>query len=44
ADVLELRDTVRFAGLMPIEKIIALFGEMHMLVTPSKTAADGDME
>jgi colanic acid/amylovoran biosynthesis glycosyltransferase len=44
ADSLGLQDVVRFPGLMAIEEIIDLFAETHVLVQPSKTAADGDME
>jgi colanic acid/amylovoran biosynthesis glycosyltransferase len=41
---LGLSDTVRFTGLIPVEQVIELIDEAHVLVAPSKTAADGDME
>ncbi len=41
---LGLDDVVRFAGLRPVEEVVQLFTDMHLLVQPSKTAADGDME
>lgn len=44
AQSLGLQDVVRFAGPLPLEEVVDLFGEMHALVAPSKTAADGDME
>jgi colanic acid/amylovoran biosynthesis glycosyltransferase len=37
-------DIVRFRGFMPVERVIDLLGDAHVLVQPSKTAADGDME
>jgi colanic acid/amylovoran biosynthesis glycosyltransferase len=43
-DSLGLQDVVRFAGLMAMEDVIELFHEAHLLVQPSKSAADGDME
>lgn len=44
AESLDLSDTVRFTGFIPIEQVIELIDEAHVLVAPSKTAADGDME
>lgn len=44
SDLLGLEDVVRFPGLMAVEDVIDLFADMHVLVQPSKTAADGDME
>jgi colanic acid/amylovoran biosynthesis glycosyltransferase len=41
---LGLRSDVEFKGSMKIEDIIALLPEMHIMVQPSKTAKDGDME
>lgn len=41
---LGLQDVVEFRGLMPLEEVVNLFSKMHLLVQPSKTAADGDME
>ena len=41
---LDLEDVVHFAGMMPLEDVVQLFASMHVLVQPSKTAADGDME
>ena len=41
---LGLDDVVRFRGFMPVEDVIGLFPAVHVLVQPSKTAADGDME
>ena len=35
---------VHFAGLQPVERVVELMNDAHVLVTPSKTAADGDME
>jgi glycosyltransferase involved in cell wall biosynthesis len=44
AHSLHLDHTVRFAGLLPVDQVIDLLGDAHVLLTPSKTAADGDME
>jgi colanic acid/amylovoran biosynthesis glycosyltransferase len=44
SESLGLQDVVQFPGLMPVEDVIELFSGMHLLVQPSKTAADGDME
>jgi len=44
AESLGVADIVEFGGYMPVERVIELFGDMHVLVQPSKTAADGDME
>jgi glycosyltransferase involved in cell wall biosynthesis len=44
SESLGLQDAVRFPGLMAVEDVIELFSGMHLLVQPSKTAADGDME
>lgn len=41
---LDLQDVVHFAGMMPLEDVVQLFARSHVLVQPSKTAADGDME
>ncbi len=41
---LGLAGAVHFNGPMKIEAIIELMREMHLLVAPSKTARDGDME
>ena len=44
AGSLGLHDAVEFRGFMRMEDVLRLFGEAHVLVQPSKTAADGDME
>ena len=44
AHSLHLDHTVRFAGPLPVEQVISLLDEAHVLVSPSKTAPDGDME
>jgi colanic acid/amylovoran biosynthesis glycosyltransferase len=41
---LGVEDMVDFRGFMTVEDVIRLFDEMHVLVQPSKTAANGDME
>ena len=43
-DSLGLQDVVDFAGFMPVDEIIGLFERSHILLAPSKTAPDGDME
>lgn len=44
AATLGVADIVRFTGLLPVERVVDLMNEAHVLVTPSKIAADGDME
>jgi colanic acid/amylovoran biosynthesis glycosyltransferase len=44
ADSLGLSDVINFDGYMKIDDIIRLLGEKHIMVQPSKTADDGDME
>jgi colanic acid/amylovoran biosynthesis glycosyltransferase len=44
ASSLGLDGTVRFEGYLPVERVIEHFGDKHVLVQPSKTAANGDME
>jgi colanic acid/amylovoran biosynthesis glycosyltransferase len=41
---LGLGDTVRFEGYLPVEKLIDHLADKHVLVQPSKTAFNGDME
>lgn len=41
---LKLDDCVHFTGYMKNEDIIRMLPRMHMMVQPSKTAANGDME
>jgi colanic acid/amylovoran biosynthesis glycosyltransferase len=41
---LDLDDILTFAGLMPMEEVVEVMDRVHVLVQPSKTAADGDME
>jgi colanic acid/amylovoran biosynthesis glycosyltransferase len=41
---LGVEDAVDFRGFMTVEDVVRLFAEMHVLVQPSKTAANGDME
>lgn len=41
---LELDGMVRFEGYLPVEKLIDHLGDKHVLVQPSKTASNGDME
>ena len=41
---LGLSSEVEFKGSMRIEDIIEFLPEMHIMVQPSKTAKDGDME
>jgi colanic acid/amylovoran biosynthesis glycosyltransferase len=41
---LDLGDTVRFEGYLPVEKLIDHLADQHVLVQPSKTASNGDME
>jgi colanic acid/amylovoran biosynthesis glycosyltransferase len=41
---LALGETATFEGFLAVEQMIELFGEQHVLVQPSKTAANGDME
>lgn len=41
---LELGETATFEGFVTVENMLALFGDRHALVQPSKTAANGDME
>jgi colanic acid/amylovoran biosynthesis glycosyltransferase len=41
---LALEDTVEFLGSLPVEDVIDRFPAMHLMVQPSKTAHDGDME
>jgi colanic acid/amylovoran biosynthesis glycosyltransferase len=43
-DSLALQETVRFTGLLPMEEVVEILDRGHVLVQPSKTAADGDME
>lgn len=43
-DSLGLQDAVEFAGFMPVDDVIGLFERSHVLLAPSKTARDGDME
>jgi colanic acid/amylovoran biosynthesis glycosyltransferase len=43
-DRLNLNDEVQFTGFMRIDEIINLFLSTDMMVMPSKTAANGDME
>jgi colanic acid/amylovoran biosynthesis glycosyltransferase len=44
AQSLEIEDLVRFEGAQPVERVVELMHDAHVLVAPSKTAADGDME
>jgi colanic acid/amylovoran biosynthesis glycosyltransferase len=44
SESLGLQDVVCFPGLMAVEEVIERFSDTHLLVQPSKTAADGDME
>ena len=44
AESLGLAETVRFTGFLPVEEVIELMATAHVLMAPSKTAADGDME
>jgi len=39
-----LEDLVDFKGYMKVEDIVQLLPKMHMMIQPSKTASDGDME
>lgn len=41
---LGLDGVARFEGYLPVEKLIDHFADKHVLVQPSKTAANGDME
>ena len=41
---LTLDGIVRFEGYLPVEQLIAHLSDKHVLVQPSKTAANGDME
>jgi colanic acid/amylovoran/stewartan biosynthesis glycosyltransferase WcaL/AmsK/CpsK len=41
---LELGDTATFLGYLPLERVVDDFADVHALVQPSKTAANGDME
>jgi colanic acid/amylovoran biosynthesis glycosyltransferase len=41
---LGLNGVVRFEGYLSLERVIEEFGDKHVLVQPSKTAANGDME
>jgi len=41
---LTLDGIVRFEGYLPVEQLIGHFADKHVLVQPSKTAANGDME
>jgi colanic acid/amylovoran biosynthesis glycosyltransferase len=41
---LALDDVVEFCGFMPMEQIVDLLLNAHVLVQASKTASDGDME
>jgi colanic acid/amylovoran biosynthesis glycosyltransferase len=41
---LDLDGVARFEGYLPVEKLISHFDDKHVLVQPSKTAANGDME
>jgi hypothetical protein len=41
---LGLADIVDFRGYMRMGEIIDLFPHMHILLQPSRTARDGDME
>jgi colanic acid/amylovoran/stewartan biosynthesis glycosyltransferase WcaL/AmsK/CpsK len=41
---LELDGVARFEGYLPVEKLISHLDDKHVLVQPSKTAANGDME
>lgn len=41
---LGLGDVVSFLGAMAVDRLISLFPQMHMLIAPSKTASNGDME
>jgi colanic acid/amylovoran biosynthesis glycosyltransferase len=41
---LKLDDAVEFKGFLTAEDMLALFEDAHVLVQPSKTAANGDME
>lgn len=40
----KLDDVVRFAGSLSVEQLTQQLPQMHLLVAPSRTAADGDME
>jgi colanic acid/amylovoran biosynthesis glycosyltransferase len=44
AESLGLGETLRFEGYLPVEQLIEHFADKHVLVQPSKTAANGDME
>jgi len=44
ASSLTVTDKIDFKGYMKVEDIIQLFPAMHIMVQPSKTASDGDME
>lgn len=41
---LNLKQMVDFTGYLPIEKVVELLLEKHLLISPSKTASNGDME
>ena len=41
---LDVEDVVDFRGFASIENVLELLANVHVLVQPSKTAADGDME
>jgi colanic acid/amylovoran biosynthesis glycosyltransferase len=41
---LGLGDTATFLGYLPLERVLDDFADVHALVQPSKTAANGDME
>ena len=41
---LGIEELVRFVGLQPVGRVVELMNDADVLVTPSKTAADGDME
>jgi colanic acid/amylovoran biosynthesis glycosyltransferase len=41
---LALDGVVRFEGYLPVEQLIGHLADKHVLVQPSKTAANGDME
>jgi colanic acid/amylovoran biosynthesis glycosyltransferase len=41
---LGLDGVARFEGYLPVEQLISHLDDKHVLVQPSKTAANGDME